>query len=115
MVPPSTGSFTAGNLSIAEGSSINFGSLTLAMQSDGNLVLYNGGTPLWYTGTSGQNCGTNQCVAVFQADGNFVVYNGSEALWSSGTYGNSGAHLVLSGQTPELEIVGSNQSTLWKL
>jgi hypothetical protein len=114
IAPPSTLSFTAGNMSIAEGSSIHFGSLTLAMQGDGNLVLYNGATALWDTGTSGQSCGTNQCVAVFQADGNFVVYNGSKALWSSGTYGNSN-ELFFSGETPQLEIVGRNQSTLWKL
>jgi inhibitor of cysteine peptidase len=83
------------------------------MQGDGNLVLYQNGSALWTSNTSGQNCSTNQCNAVFQGDGNFVVYNGSTPLWNSQTGGNLGAQLVLSGQAPYLEIIGSNQSILW--
>ena len=45
------------------------GSMGLYMQGDGNLVLYQGSTPVWDSGTPGQNCGTNQCLADFQVDG----------------------------------------------
>lgn len=36
------------------------------MQRDGNLVLYQSGVALWNSGTAGQNCGSNQCYAVFR-------------------------------------------------
>jgi hypothetical protein len=105
------------SLSIPQNGTVQIGSpsenLFLAMQGDGNLVLYQNGTALWNTGTEGQNCGTNQCFAVFQSDGNFVVYKGSTALWNSQTGGNSGATLVLTDQLPHLEIISTNGSVLW--
>ncbi len=54
-----------------------------AMQSDGNLVLYDAGScPLWASNTGG-NPGATFAV---QSDGNLVVYSSSgKALWSSGT------------------------------
>jgi hypothetical protein len=98
--------FSAGNFSLSQGASINLGYATLVMQGDGNLVLYKtNGTPLWSTGTYGQNCGANQCRAAFQGDGNFVVYNGGKPLWNSGTAGNPGAQLVFSGQPPWVEFL----------
>ncbi|AOK05804.1 peptidase S53 [Burkholderia latens] len=67
----------------------------LAMQNDGNLVLYNttNGAPAWNSGTSG-NAGA---YAVFQTDGNFVVYGPSgNALWNSATSSTSfGQYLVV--------------------
>jgi subtilase family serine protease len=60
----------------------------LAMQSDGNLVLYNttNGMAVWSSGTYG-NPGA---YAVVQSDGNFVVYSaGGKALWASSTDGTS--------------------------
>jgi hypothetical protein len=105
------------SLTIAQNATVQIGSpsenLFLAMQGDGNLVLYQNGTALWDSNTAGQSCGANQCRAVFQTDGNFVVYNGSTALWNSGTAGNAGAQLVLTDQLPHMEIVGTNQSILW--
>ncbi|HEY3458138.1 MAG TPA: choice-of-anchor D domain-containing protein [Bryobacteraceae bacterium] len=104
----------AGGFTLAQDTSFNFGSLSLVMQGDGNLVLYRqDGTAIWNTGTYGQDCGTNQCFAVFQGDGNLVVYNGSKPLWNSGTYGHPSAQLVFSGQAPQLEIIDGNQSILW--
>jgi hypothetical protein len=106
--------FSAGNFILPQGAWIPCGEFALIMQNDGNLVLYQGAGPaVWSTGTYGQNCGTGQCLAVFQGDGNFVVYNGTTPLWNSGTYGNREAQLILSGETPQLEIVGGNQSILW--
>ncbi len=64
------------------------GSHQLAMQNDGNLVLYNAtnGAAVWNSGTYG-NPGA---YAVFQGDGNFVVYGASgNALWNSATSSTS--------------------------
>src|SRR6201999_3386699 len=68
------------------------GAFSLNMQGDGNLVLYQGGTALWATNTSGS--GADE--AIMQGDGNLVLYNSSgTAEWASGTAGNSGADLVV--------------------
>ncbi len=71
----------------------------LALQSDGNLVLYqnvNGaGTPRWASNT----VGTFADHATMQADGNFVLYNASGGVvWQSDTAGHPGAYLVTNGQ-----------------
>jgi hypothetical protein len=56
----------------------------LLLQSDGNLVLYNGNAALWSTWTGG----TGSTHAVMQSDGNFVVYTaGNSATWQAGTNG----------------------------
>jgi hypothetical protein len=109
-----TTSFSAGTFQLGQGASFGFGSLTLSMQTDGNLVLYSpSGTPLWYTATSGQDCSGDQCVAVFQTDGNLVVYNGSTPLWTSATGGHPGAQLLLYSEAPELEIVDESNNLLF--
>ena len=52
----------------------------LAMQSDGNLVIYQGSTPLWATGTWGRG----PSFAVIQTDSNFVVYiESGKPTWAS--------------------------------
>lgn len=60
------------------------GSSNLLMQTDGNLVLYRGGIPLWSSGTQG-DVGAG---AILQADGNLVVYSsadtGRRTLFSTG-------------------------------
>jgi hypothetical protein len=87
----------------------------VAMQTDGNLVLYGASGALWSTHTwgipgnhailqrdgnlvlyttagralwSSQTSGHSGDRAVLQDDGNFVVYSGSKALWATGTYAN---------------------------
>ena len=69
------------------------GNVTLTVQPEQNVVLYNKGVALWsapntlYRGTS---------VLVMQTDGNLVAYTGSGvALWGSGTAGNPGAWLAI--------------------
>jgi sugar lactone lactonase YvrE len=105
------------SLIIPQNTSIQIGAISadsfLAMQGDGNLVLYQNGAALWASGTGGQKCGASQCFAAFQGDGNFVIYNGSAPVWNSGTGGNPGAQLVLSSQSPHIQIIGRNQSILW--
>ena len=55
-------------------------STSLAMQTDGNLVLYASGTPLWSSSTA---LSANDRLAM-QDDGNLVVYNSATVpLWSS--------------------------------
>jgi hypothetical protein len=96
-----------------QGQSISLGSMELVMQPDGNLVLYQGSTAVWASG-SHSSCGTNQCYAAFQPDGNWVVYNSlSGAIWSSGTGSNPGAKLFYSPMTPYLEVLSSGGSVLW--
>ncbi|MFL6075886.1 MAG: hypothetical protein ACJ73S_21045 [Mycobacteriales bacterium] len=70
------------------------GRFTLALQQDGNLVLRQGDTALWSTGTTGRAVPT--ATAIMQGDGNFVLYDAaSAAVWASGTSGQPGADLVL--------------------
>lgn len=52
----------------------------LVMQGDGNLVVYAGNRPLWASSTSGAGAS-----AVLQGDGNFVVYRGPRPLFATGT------------------------------
>jgi hypothetical protein len=71
------------------------GRFSLAMQTDGNLVLYrNGVGPLWASNTYG----SDGYAAIMQGDGNFVLYgHHSNALWNSGTEGHAGAFLAVQG------------------
>jgi hypothetical protein len=65
---------------------------TLAMQTDGNLVLYTQGVAVWASNTAGYTGAR----AVMQSDGNLVVYGpGNDALWSSGTAGHPGSALAV--------------------
>lgn len=57
------------------------GHCRLAMQADGNLVLYWEGRPLWASNTA-KHPGA---VLAMQGDGNLVVYEGNRPIWSSGT------------------------------
>ncbi len=57
---------------------------TLSVQSDGNVVLYKKGRPVWSTGTD-NNKGAYFAI---QGDGNLVVYSRhGRVLWSSDTGG----------------------------
>jgi hypothetical protein len=65
---------------------------TLVMQSDGNLVLYQGSTALWASNTV--NSGATR--ASMQGDGNFVLYTASGTpVWASNTANNPGASVTL--------------------
>ncbi len=68
------------------------GRFTLAMQSDGNLVLYFGGAPLWHTYTNGRGGYSLQ----MQGDGNLVLYTAAGTpLWHTHTNERFGARLAL--------------------
>lgn len=81
----------------------------LVMQSDGNLVEYVGGRPLWSSMTMG-NPGAR---AVMQEDGNLVVYStNGQALWHSGTAGTKSARLALQPDA-NLVIYSSADAAVW--
>jgi hypothetical protein len=85
------------------------GRFVLAFQGDGNLVLYQGGTALWSTGTHGAGA----TVAVMQGDGNLVLYSaGGAALWASNTAGHPGAWLVVQGDG-NLVLYSASGAALW--
>lgn len=67
------------------------GQYFLAMQGDGNFVLYGPSGAKWSSNTQGS--GAN--LAAFQSDGNLVVYGPSGAVWHAGTYGNYCANLAI--------------------
>ena len=92
------------NLVAGAASQITSDSLTLSMESDGNLALYRspGKQLLWQSNTSGACSGA--CMAAFQTDGNLVLYKGSTAYWNTATHRNPDAQLVLAPAPPYLSI-----------
>ncbi|HEY5500162.1 MAG TPA: hypothetical protein VIK20_07255 [Bacteroidales bacterium] len=93
-VPPSgCGTISAGyGLGVGQQFYSCDGRFLLALQSDGNLVLYQGGsTALWSSSTGNSAFGL-----YMQADGNLVIFSQQGvALWSSNTYGNPGSFLAI--------------------
>lgn len=93
----------------------NNGYYSLAMQSDGNLVIYRlageSATPLWSTGRAG----TYSYVAM-QNDGNLALYNSNNAWsWTSKTGGrtvDSRYKLVLQ-ENGELDIYDPSNKIIW--
>jgi hypothetical protein len=90
------------------------GQYTLAMQGDGNLVLYHNGVgPVWASGTSGQVAVT----AVMQGDGNLVVNRGfgdytPDVIWATNTYGQPGSVLRVQ-DDGNLVVYTSNGVAIW--
>ena len=85
------------------------GDYRLRMQGDGNLVLLDGSSPVWATGTDG-NAGA---ALWMQGDGNAVVVSSAGTpLWATGTDGNSGAYLTLQNDR-NLVLTGSGGRVLW--
>ncbi len=84
------------------------GRFELRMQTDGNLVLYMGTTPLWNSGTNGQAA----IGAYMQTDGNLVIYMATgKPLWSSGSFG-TGTRLEIQNDG-NLVIYNGQNAALW--
>ena len=74
-------------------------------QSDGNLVLYDNGSAIWSSGTSGIGIGG---YVVMQSDGNLVLYNSNGIpLWHTATHGNRGAYLIVQNGATMYTAAGS--------
>jgi len=67
------------------------GTYRLALQRDGNLVLYDTRGALWASNT--ERRGVTE--AVMQEDGNLVAKAGVRPVWASGTDRHPGARLVV--------------------
>ena len=68
------------------------GRFALKLRADGDLVLLEGKTELWSTGTSGQAVAQ----AIEQADGDLVLHDWSgNVVWHAGTAGHAGANLLV--------------------
>ena len=64
----------------------NNGRFTLHMKTDGNLVVYSGGTPIWASRTNNKGCQPFRLV--MQGDNNLCVYDGTGiCTWASQTLG----------------------------
>ncbi len=85
------------------------GQYRLAMQTDGNLVLYQGSQWVWKTTTNG-NPGA---WAVMQVEGNLVVYSASgQALWATPTHDRPGSDLHVQ-DDGNLAIYDGNDLVSW--
>lgn len=87
------------------------GAYELAMQGDGNLVVYMLGGPVravWASNTGGHP----GAIAAMQGDGNLVVYQAGHALWDSGTYGHPG-NSTLAMQTDGNLVIYGPGGPLW--
>jgi hypothetical protein len=85
------------------------GAYLLAMQADGNLVLYWRSRPVWFSGTSGS---TNNPMLVLQSDGNLVLYAPGRALWNSKTSGSAPGRLILQ-EDGNIVLYSQSMGVLW--
>jgi hypothetical protein len=108
-LPSGTTELSAGT-GLFDGQTITAGNYLLAMQTDGNLVVYTQtGRPLWNTGTWGQPGDS----LTMQSDGNLVIYNvHGRPIWWSGTYGYPGAFALMQSDANFVVYSSSNQP-LW--
>jgi GH25 family lysozyme M1 (1,4-beta-N-acetylmuramidase) len=108
--PTSCGAIAEGH-GLVRGESVKScgGRYELAMQTDGNLVLYDGSRAIWNTATDG----TKAYLAVMQTDGNFVLYDTrGVASWSSHTNGHGGTRLAVQ-DDGNLVVYATNDVPLW--
>ncbi|MFF3920743.1 hypothetical protein ACFYZB_46640 [Streptomyces sp. NPDC001852] len=117
---PAAGSFIYPGQHLPSGHSLSSSTMTLTMQTDGNLVarLNTGkgaGQVVWSTGTSG-NSGA---YAVMQTDGQLVVYTSSGgpgkggALWSGPTDSTPGAYATVQDDGNIVVYGRASTSALW--
>jgi hypothetical protein len=88
------------------GQSLQYGNYRLTMQSDCNLVLYDGGA-VWSSGTYNQ---AYNCQLRMQKDGNLVIYEGGNyrAIWASNTDRGEGNYVLVLQPDRNLVIYGGS-------
>ncbi|UXY22704.1 hypothetical protein N8I84_31335 [Streptomyces cynarae] len=117
---PAAGSFMYAGQHLSPGHSLSSATVTLTMQTDGNLVAYlktgkGVGQAVWSSRTGG-NSGA---YAVMQTDGNLVVYKSGGgpgtggALWSTGTYDDPGAYATVQDDGNVVVYADASTSPLW--
>lgn len=90
------------------------GQFTVNMQSDGNLVEYQGGTAIWATGTSGA------VQTVLQTDCNLVIYNAGQvgqpggAVYTTGTGGGPNYCTFSVADDGSLAVTTSDGTVRWE-
>jgi subtilisin family serine protease len=83
----------------------------LAMQLDGNLVLYGPSGHVWDAGTQG----TGAAYVTLQTDGNLVVYTASDtAVFQTGTYGTAADRLIVQTDS-NLALYGAAGQVFWNV
>ncbi|MGW5258846.1 hypothetical protein ACWERW_39220 [Streptomyces sp. NPDC004012] len=117
---PAAGAFIYPGQHLSPGHSLSSSTMTLTMQTDGNLVAYlktgkGTGQAIWSSRTGG-NPGA---YAVMQTDGNLVVYKSTGGpgtggvLWSSRTNGNQGAYATVQDDGNVVVYAKASTSPLW--
>ena len=91
------------------------GRFHLTLQTDGNLVLYDGQSPIWATGTWNLPTDRSPTHADMQADGNLVLYNDAmQPAWAAGVFGSSYVNPYLQVQDDgNLVIYHNGRTPLW--
>ena len=115
--PPSTGSQLQAGQRLTAGQSLASpnGRFRLTMQTDGNLVIYDGASPIWATGTWNLPADRKPTRADMQSDGNLVLYNdANQAAWASGSWGSGRVNPFVEMQDDgNLVIYHNGRSPLW--
>jgi hypothetical protein len=87
----------------------------LALQNDGNLVIYDG-TPaqaIWATGTWNLPADRRPTHADMQTDGNLVLYNdANQPAWACGSFGSSNPYLELQ-DDGNLVVYQNGRTPIW--
>jgi chitinase len=106
---------TAGHrLTSGQQVSSSSGRFHLIMQSDGNLVLYDGSSPIWATGTWNLPAAGRPTHADMQTDGNLVLYNdANQAAWATGTFGSFVNPYLEVQDDGNLVIYHNGRSPIW--
>ncbi|KAK1312662.1 hypothetical protein QJS10_CPA07g00494 [Acorus calamus] len=100
--------FSGGSLNA--GQALTNGNYKFIMQSDCNLVLYDGGRAIWASNTNGKG---SSCVLRMQYDGNLVIYAaGERAVWATNTNRGRGNYF-LTLQNDRNVVIYDGGSAIW--
>jgi hypothetical protein len=102
-------------LSGGQGLTSSNGRFHLNMQTDGNLVIYDGSSPIWATGTWNLPSDRRPTHANMQSDGNLVLYNdANQASWASGSWGSGRVNPFVEMQDDGNVVIYHNgRSPIW--